>query len=571
MSVIKQLCGPCLYESIPKEGAVYCRDCQEPLCDKCKHDHGRIKVSKHHKLCELSDLPPPDIQDLLKSLTACPNHQKEEVVFLCKDHDVTCCNKCAMADHRKCEEVKVISDILHIMKTDCSGLKTTLREMRQQGASLLEHERKHELELAETERKAMSLLQDIKRKLLETYSKIEQEVVALIADKKKVIFEKMGAQRQSVTQILSDIEHQSYYIDHVEKFGTEDHVALVQRKIDQETRPRLQSAVVDLKKRRTMRSFKCTINTCLDFLLTEIRNALRIEDVSEIGLHSAINQTVSFVSTEQSILDLQSEEICEMQLIDNNDTTPDSCIWIDHQIVISLSRVPSIVVFHEHNKTVLSKFNCQSTPSSISKTGSSDIVFSMPLQRKIAFAQLRHGNVHILAEMKTRVPYRNVARDTALNQYICLSSDEGQIDVLNNDGTLVRSLTLSSEIISCIKSSLYFTVHVNRRQLFLSKQNSNEITAIDLDGKKVYDYKHETLIGPRGCAVDCSGNLYVACPLGNNIQQIGTTGKYIGTLLLDAPCGLCFNETFNKLAIVGGTEKYYLRLYKYFSLNCALS
>ncbi|KAH3802674.1 hypothetical protein DPMN_156352 [Dreissena polymorpha] len=139
MSVSKQLCGPCLQETIETDGVSYCTVCEEPLCEKCKLDHGRRKVLKHHKLCDLTDLPPKEINDLLKSLLACPNHEKEEVVYLCKDHDVTCCNKCAMADHRKCEEVKQLSDILHDIKMDCSGLKSVLREMQQNCESLLEH------------------------------------------------------------------------------------------------------------------------------------------------------------------------------------------------------------------------------------------------------------------------------------------------------------------------------------------------------------------------------------------------------------------------------------------------
>ncbi|KAH3802687.1 hypothetical protein DPMN_156366 [Dreissena polymorpha] len=116
MSVKKQVCGPCLRGTLETDGVAYCTVCQEPLCDKCKQDHGRIKVSEHHKLCDLADVPPQEMQEHLKSLTACPNHKNEELAYLCKEHDVTCCSKCAIADHRKCKEVKLLSDILHDIK-----------------------------------------------------------------------------------------------------------------------------------------------------------------------------------------------------------------------------------------------------------------------------------------------------------------------------------------------------------------------------------------------------------------------------------------------------------------------
>ncbi|KAH3802799.1 hypothetical protein DPMN_156483 [Dreissena polymorpha] len=89
MSVKQYLCGPCLAGKGEIEGVVYCKECEEPLCAQCKRDHARIKVSSHHKLCDLADVPPKEIQALLKSLIACQNHETEEVVYLCKDHDTT--------------------------------------------------------------------------------------------------------------------------------------------------------------------------------------------------------------------------------------------------------------------------------------------------------------------------------------------------------------------------------------------------------------------------------------------------------------------------------------------------
>ncbi|KAH3802822.1 hypothetical protein DPMN_156512 [Dreissena polymorpha] len=132
-------------------------------------NHFVIKVSKHHTLCDIAD-------ELLKSLLACPNHEKEEVAYLCKDHDMTCCNKCAMADHRKCEEVK--------------------------------------------------------QKLLDIYAQLENEVLSSIADKKKVMGEKIETNNDKARQFLNDIKQQSTYIELVEKFGTNEHVVLLQRRLE---------------------------------------------------------------------------------------------------------------------------------------------------------------------------------------------------------------------------------------------------------------------------------------------------------------------------------------------------
>ncbi|KAH3802855.1 hypothetical protein DPMN_156549 [Dreissena polymorpha] len=89
MSVKKYLCGPCFEEKCEIEGVMFCRECDEPLCGHCKLDHAIIKVSKNHKMCDLADVPPQEVKELLKSLITCPNHGKEEVVYSCKYHNVT--------------------------------------------------------------------------------------------------------------------------------------------------------------------------------------------------------------------------------------------------------------------------------------------------------------------------------------------------------------------------------------------------------------------------------------------------------------------------------------------------
>ncbi|XP_052220158.1 uncharacterized protein LOC127837270 [Dreissena polymorpha] len=140
---------------------------------------------------------------------------------------MTCCNKCAMADHRKCDEVKV-----HDIKVDCIGSKIVLHDFQQQGERLLEHARNHEVLVFEIENQALASLQTIKQKLLEIYAQLENEVLSSIADKKKVIGDKIKTNNDKARQFLNDIKQQSTYLEQVEKFGTKEHVVLLQRQLE---------------------------------------------------------------------------------------------------------------------------------------------------------------------------------------------------------------------------------------------------------------------------------------------------------------------------------------------------
>ncbi|XP_052224358.1 uncharacterized protein LOC127840009 [Dreissena polymorpha] len=352
MSVKQYLCGPCLEEKAEIEGVVNCKECDEPLCGQCKQDHVKIKVSKHHTLCDIADVPPEEIKELLKSLLACPNHEKEEVVYLCKDHDMTCCNKCAMADHRKCEVVKVLSDILNDIKEDCSGLKTVLHDFQQQGERLLEHERNHEALVFEIENQALASLQTIKQKLLDIYAHLENEVLSAIADKKKEIGEKIKTNNEKARQFLNDIKQQSTYIELVQKFGMNEHVVLLQRRLKKNLVCRMKSAICELEKSRSKSSFKCVEDTSFDSLLIEVKNSLRIEnftcDVTETGSDTDNSQYKPYT---ERILQLQCTKDLSTMPLFNKEKRPyaNSCIWIDKYIVLALRLVNALLVIEEYS------------------------------------------------------------------------------------------------------------------------------------------------------------------------------------------------------------------------------
>ncbi|KAH3803033.1 E3 ubiquitin-protein ligase TRIM33-like [Dreissena polymorpha] len=265
-----QMCGQCLRDNTDNEGVVYCTDCEEPLCDSCKRNHAINRASMNHKFCDFAEAPPKEMQGYLKNLIACPKHEREEAVYLCKDHDVTCCSKCETADHRKCKEVKVLSDTTKAMKGDFSELKTVLHELQQQGEILLEQEGKHMESISESENKALSWLETTKQKLLAVYNQLEKDFLSEIAGRKKLIEEQVQAHNQKLHHFLQDIKQQSDLIETVEKVGTNEHVFLLQRQLEQDAVCHLKSTSVKLKANQRQSLFQGTVDTRFDSWLTEI-------------------------------------------------------------------------------------------------------------------------------------------------------------------------------------------------------------------------------------------------------------------------------------------------------------
>ncbi|KAH3755149.1 hypothetical protein DPMN_189836 [Dreissena polymorpha] len=137
MAYKSHVCGPCKDNN--KVAVVYCNVCGTTLCERCQIEHGLVKILKSHTLRDVKELPPIEISDFLKSLIVCPNHDNEEVVYLCKVHDVACCNKCVIVKHRNCNELRVLADIPSNLNAEGVGLKNSLQELTKKGHDLVEH------------------------------------------------------------------------------------------------------------------------------------------------------------------------------------------------------------------------------------------------------------------------------------------------------------------------------------------------------------------------------------------------------------------------------------------------
>ena len=117
-------CDPCEYDHISKKAAAYCHECAEYLCQGCKTAHGKVKLTRPHKLLS-GDLMPPKrsagkMQVLDTVLCSCMKH---EVSIYCKEHCSLVCVNCRTFHHRRCKTSDIDEEILSF---DVDDTKTTI-------------------------------------------------------------------------------------------------------------------------------------------------------------------------------------------------------------------------------------------------------------------------------------------------------------------------------------------------------------------------------------------------------------------------------------------------------------
>ena len=117
-------CDPCEYDHIFKKAAAYCHECADYLCESCKTAHGKVKLTRSHKLLSGKLMPPKrsagKMLDLDTVLCSCIKH---EVSIYCKEHCILVCVNCRTLHHRRCKTSEIDEEILSF---DVDNTKTTI-------------------------------------------------------------------------------------------------------------------------------------------------------------------------------------------------------------------------------------------------------------------------------------------------------------------------------------------------------------------------------------------------------------------------------------------------------------
>ena len=97
-------CDPCEYDHISKKAASYCQECAEYLCESCKTSHGKLKLTRSHKLLSGELMPPkrPEGEMAVLDTVLCSCMQNN-VSVCCKEHCSLVCVNCNALHHRRCK------------------------------------------------------------------------------------------------------------------------------------------------------------------------------------------------------------------------------------------------------------------------------------------------------------------------------------------------------------------------------------------------------------------------------------------------------------------------------------
>ena len=205
--------------------------------------------------------------------------------------------------------------------------------------------------------------------------------------------------------------------------------------------------------------------------------------------------------------------------------------------------------------TTKDRLQLYSLPWDVSSVSSNSVVITLPNETQLLFIQVMPSfkKLDQSINIGSRCLGVQVVEDLI---YVTCNNDsgEGELIVLDMNGTVTRRLGLSDKKPSMFSSTYYITVCPSTRKLFITDRSKDTVSCLLSDGTVVYQYKDEELRGPHGVCVDGGGNVIVCGMYSHNVQVIRADGTKYCTLLtsqdgVSDPWSVAYRQSDNTIIV----------------------
>ncbi|XP_052073484.1 nuclear factor 7, brain-like [Mytilus californianus] len=206
----RQFCDICISQHITTPANVWCPECEENFCDKCKIHHDVAKATKKHETIGIENILklPKFVQEIK---TNCVEHDERFVLF-CGDHEVPCCAECLYNTHKSCRKLTPVKNIVKNIKDSSAfvDLEVSLADLL---ANIEKYIDDRSANLQELVKQKAQCEEEIKtaRETINSY------IDSLERDLTNKLHQAFVAKDRQIRQVLTDLEARKITVDEMQE------------------------------------------------------------------------------------------------------------------------------------------------------------------------------------------------------------------------------------------------------------------------------------------------------------------------------------------------------------------
>ncbi|XP_045183806.2 uncharacterized protein LOC123542172 [Mercenaria mercenaria] len=525
-------CSPCAEQNKNREAVRYCVECQDYYCQSCTDMHKMFPAMRGHKLLNKADFNSSSHQPSLPPVPTerCNNHKTKLIDMYCRDHDEVCCTSCVAENHRSCDSVTSITDV--IKKSGASkGTDALMQELNTLINVCLEIKTTKETDLSEIDLAKEVALDEMKkhRKELDTLlDELENASKTKIENEHKNLSDESAEEKQKVTEYESRLQKR---VSALQSSGSNEAQRFVSEKLGHKD-------LVDISKvtNTISREKKTSFEFHGDPKLVQVFSEM--ESLGEVQRHVKC-RTVPVKSL------YQIKRIYEQNVnipIDKRTCNILSCCFDDKgNLLLTDNENISVKRFNLQTKSVTGHCSVPDRPKDVCCVNKEEAAVCLH-NRSIQFISIC-DQMKITRQVELDHPCWGIAYNEG-NMYI--TDGDKQFYIYNLYGKLIKVINHDNKGKAIFYSNGHVTFDRYSGKVYVP-DFSNGLVYFNKEGTYISSLTDRILNTAVGVCSDGRGSLFVGGYCSKNVIQVGADGQILGEVVgkshgLASVCSVCFYE-----------------------------
>lgn len=538
------VCDVCHVRNIRSTVREYCPQCDQNLCGDCSEHHRIAKASKAHETIPFEQYKTSHsfIQNIKHR---CDKHEYP-FEFHCQLHNSLACKRCIVMEHRTCDDVVLLEDVLRRFKslTASERLEKSLLDVKSVIASAISKSKDNLKMLPTNENDVVERIKDMRKNINDHFDKLEQDLI-LKASQSKV------KGKRCISRILRDLETENKQVNEISqnievlKECASDRQSFIgTRNLEQS----LQQIKIQLQSMYEKGDFH-DVKICCEFDDSFVNKEEAIGSIGnvlprKVNVGFSLKKIADKAGQTMDIFKIDGVIVEQLERIRVYGTGITACMMIKENITLFLNRD-----MDRHSKVL--KFISGNFEGDINLFPASvfDIAY-LDEKRVLVTTGDSSKSIKVFDMDQPRAARRHLKMNDwcygiTSNKQVFIFCTDNCIKVLDYDTLSVSNFPAEFEEDEDLQET-YLTA--NESNLFLSNYHRDTVTCYDFSGKVVWTFSDKAILNnPRGIALDDQSNIYVAGSMSNNIVTMTSDGKRARELLgladgLDHPHAIYFDK-----------------------------
>ena len=572
----QNICDLCIHDQQRIAANAYCPACMQYICLSCQKSHERANATKMHKMLIGENMPhkgsdistKPSLaksdsrkqasprHDVTKpSVTkpSCPKHSGKIVEYFCFEHMVRCCGSCKVLEHQTCNKLeyleKLTADETMIADTPLKvdGLRCILAEFER-----LEQISGNRTSYLDAERiKLITKFKDIRAGVNKHLDKLEESITK---ETKIKINSCVLELKKQLTEMNSVKSHLAQRLKSYEELKKKDgynqvELALVSETIHAE-----------------MLTFVESLTHIYGNFHTEVVVFQPNKSLQEFDRYISSFGELTVGPTNAVIRRSYKERQAVFLGYDSYWREGESEFYtadvniMPHGGLLLFDRERKRLKLFNTNYEVMSEMDVASEPWSVAIMSSMDAFVALPRTKTILAVTISRGR-YLLQDkaFKTKIPYYKLAKcmfyGSAKLFAIGMDDVSYYFDLIDKHGKLINRIRTEQ------RSSLLFTgittlcISSDNKTVFITDTN-NGCIGLSMSGDILFRYKDEEVQNYRAVCSLPEGLLAISGCDTNNLIILDEAGNKVKELVNHTdlhPCALAYRVESNKLYVSHST------------------